>query len=69
MIKALVFTSFDSGMRLLLFIPDFVEKVENVLLSTNIDEKIQELYPEVGKGGARGIQEQVAQPTESDNNS
>lgn len=68
-IKALVFTSFDSGMRLLLFIPDFVEKVENVLLSTNIDEKIQELYPEVGKGGARGIQEQVAQPTESDNNS
>lgn len=44
-IKVFVFKSFDSAMRLLLFIPDFIEEVESVLLDTDIDEKIQELYP------------------------
>ncbi len=50
LIKIFVFTSCESGMRLLLFIPDFIEKVEDVLLNMNLDEKICEFYPESDTG-------------------
>ena len=58
LIKIFVFTTIDSVLRLLLFVPDFIEHVEMIILGTDLDEKIQEFYPNAANrlagGGTKG---------------
>ena len=46
-IKTIVFLSIKSGLRLIIFIPDFIEETEKVLLNSDMDAKIKEMYPDV----------------------
>lgn len=43
-IKAFVLGILDGALRPLLFLPDFLECLENMLLDTDMDEKIDEIY-------------------------
>lgn len=42
-----MFLSIKSGLRLIIFIPDFIEETEKVLLNSDMDAKIKEMYPDV----------------------
>lgn len=42
--KRFIFELGDSVMRILLFLPDFLECVQNILLETSLDEKLDEVY-------------------------
>lgn len=44
-IKTFVLGILDGALRPLLFLPDFLECIENMLLDTDIDEKIDEIFP------------------------
>lgn len=44
-IKTFVLGILDGALRPLMFIPDFLECLEEMLLDTNMDEKIEQMYP------------------------
>lgn len=46
LIKVFVFGIIDGAIRPLLFLPDFLKCVEESVLEVNLDEKINELYPD-----------------------
>lgn len=45
-IKVFVFSMIDGVMRLIIFIPDFLEHLEQAILGTDLDEKIEVFYPD-----------------------
>lgn len=49
LIKCFVFESIDSVLRPFLFLPQLLELIENLLLNTNLDEKLEKIYPEQQK--------------------
>lgn len=52
LVKIFVLNAIDSALRPLLFIPDFLEHVEIAILGTDLDQKIQEFYPQKGNPGS-----------------
>jgi len=68
-IKTFVLGLLDGALRPLLFLPDFLECVEDMLLDTDMDEKIDKIYPPVNLSSelteANAPEEDRAEQTDS----